>query len=321
MKAMVITRFGGPEVFEARDTPQPDPGCGELLVRVKATALNPVDYKVRQNGEWAGIRPPAVLGYDVSGVVEATGPGSSVFRVGDEVYYTPDPLGGRGGSYAEFNVVPEEFVALKPANLTHVQAASLPLAGCTAWDALVDRANLTVGESVLIHGAGGVGALALQIARAAGAQVFATSSPQMIERLNELRPEHRAHRLIGYNSEDFAKVVLDETGGLGVDVVVDTVGGDLLARSIPVVKSFGRMVGIVESIHGSLNDAFIKNITLYMMFLQRARYKLDALRWMVEGGQIEPVIDSVRALESVGEAHRLLEQGGLRGKIVLKVAD
>jgi NADPH2:quinone reductase len=156
MKAMLITGFGGPEVFELREMPKPEPGPCQILVKVHATSVNPVDYKIRQAGAWAGIKPPAIIGYDVSGVVEDLGDGVEDFQVGDEVYYTPEIFEGQGG-YAEYHVAHQAIVARKPSNLSHVEAASIPLAGGTAWDALITRANLHVGETVLIHGAGGVG--------------------------------------------------------------------------------------------------------------------------------------------------------------------
>lgn len=140
MRAMVVKAFGGPDVFEAQDLPMPQPGPGEVLVKVHATSVNPVDYKIRQNGTWAGVQPPAVIGYDVSGVVEALGDGVGDFAVGDEVFYTPDIFAGPG-SYAEYHVVHEGIIARKPDNLSHEEAASIPLAGGTAWDAIASAAR------------------------------------------------------------------------------------------------------------------------------------------------------------------------------------
>ncbi len=316
MKAMLITGFGGPEVFELREMPKPEPGPGQILVKVHATSVNPVDYKIRQAGAWAGIKPPAIIGYDVSGVVEALGDGVEDFQVGDEVYYTPEIFEGQG-SYAEYHVTPQAIVARKPSNLSHVEAASIPLAGGTAWDALITRANLHAGETILIHGAGGVGSLAIQIAKASGARVFATCSSYMLDPAQELG----ATRAIDYKSQNFVEVLRQETGGAGIDVVFDTVGGENLARSIEVTRPFGRMVGIVSNVKGNLGPAFRKNITLHCLFLQRARYKLDALRALIERGQLAPVIDSVMPLSDVAKAHQRLESGGVKGKLVLKVVE
>ncbi len=314
MKALFIKEFGGPEVFEIRETEKPRPGGGELLVRVHATSINPVDVKVRQAGRWAGVEPPAIIGYDVSGVVEEVGPGVSRFKIGDEVYYSP-LISGKPGSYAEYHVAEATIVARKPEPLSHVEAASLPLAAMTAWDALIEKAALKVGESVLIHGAGGVGSLALQIAKAAGAYVIVSCSEYMLDQVRALG----ADRALSYQDEDFATIVKEETDGFGVDVVFDTVGGELLTQSLPVTKPFGRLVGIVSTGTG-FKAAFHKNISVYPTFLQRVDFKLDALRDLVERGQLKPVIDSVIALDEIPEAHRQLwEEGGIRGKIVVKI--
>ena len=320
MKAMIIKGFGGPDVFEARELPKPDPGPGEVLVKVHAVSINPVDTKIRAAGAWAGIKPPAVIGYDLSGEIEAVGLGVQDFKPGDEVYYTPE-IFGKGdqpaqGSYAEYHVANEAIVALKPDNLSHPEAASIPLAGGTAWDALVPRGMLQVGETILIHGAGGVGSLAIQIARAAGARVFVTCSDYMVAEVKRLG----ADQAINYKSQDFVKIVQELTGSQGVDLVFDTVGGEAMSKSIAVTRPFGRMVGIVNS-KGSLDAAFRKNISVHFSFLMRARYKLIALRQMIERGQLKPVIDSIMPLEKVAEAHRRLKAGGVRGKLVLKVAE
>src|SRR4051812_16639480 len=165
MRAMVIPRFGGPELFERREVPTPAPGPGEVLVRVIASGTNPVDAKLRADGSWAGLTPPVILGGDVAGVVEQVGPGVRDLAAGDEVYYSPEVFGNQSGSYAEYNVAPAAEVARKPANLSFVEAAAVPLAGGTAWEAVVRRLKVTVGETVLIHGgAGGVGSFAVQIA-------------------------------------------------------------------------------------------------------------------------------------------------------------
>jgi len=314
MRAMVIKSFGGSDVFQAQDLPTPQPGPGEVLVKVHATSVNPVDYKIRQNGTWAGIQPPAVIGYDVSGVVEALGEGAGDFAVGDQVFYTPDIFTGPG-SYAEYHVVHESIVARKPDNLSHMEAASIPLAGGTAWDALITRAQVRPGETALIHAAaGGVGSLAVQIAKTAGATVYATCSSYNRDLVEQLG----ADVVIDYHSEDVAEVIGRETGGKGVDVVFDTVGGDTIAQSIPITKPGGRIVSVVNT-SGDLNAAYGKNITLHFLFLQRARTKLDALREQIERGRIKPVIDSVLPLEDVAEAHAKMERGGVRGKIVLQV--
>jgi NADPH:quinone reductase-like Zn-dependent oxidoreductase len=314
MKAMIIKAFGGSDVFEPQEIPKPQPGANQVLVKVHATSINPVDFKIRQAGSWAGVKPPAIIGYDVSGVIEAVGEEVKDFKVGDEVFYTPEIFGGPAGSYAEYHVANEAIVAHKPINLSHIEAASIPLAGGTAWDALITRANLQVGESVLIHGSGGVGSLAVQIAKAAGARVLVTCSSRMVDLVKELG----ADCAIDYKSQDFVEVV-QQTQEMGVDVVFDTVGGSTLAQSIAVTKPHGRMVSIVNTT-GDLFAAHPKNITLHFLFLERARYKLDSLRTLIERGKLKPVIDSVMPLSDVAQAHDRIEQGGLQGKIVLEVS-
>lgn len=314
MKAMVITDFGGPEVFEERNVPEPVPGPTQVLVKVHATSVNPVDYKIRQAGSWAGIEPPAVIGYDVSGVVEAVGDAVGDLEVGDEVFYTPEIFVGQG-SYAEYHVADASIVAPKPPSLSHAEAASLPLAGGIAWDSLVVAGGLKVGETVLIHGMGGVGSLAVQIAKASGARVFAVCSDYMVDQAKDLAID----LAIDYKSEDFVDVVGGAIGGR-VDLVLDTVGGDGLERSIAVTKDFGMLVGIVGTAV-DLRKAGPKNLIVQKLFLQRARYKLLALHTLVERGQLEPVMDSVMPLGEVADAHRRLEEGGVRGKIVLQVAE
>lgn len=314
MKAMVITEFGGPEVFEERDVAQPMPGPTEVLVRVHATSVNPVDYKIRRAGSWAGVTPPAVIGYDVSGVVETVGDDVEAFEPGDEVFYTPEIFSGQG-SYAEYHVADVSIVAPKPPSLSHVEAASLPLAGGIAWDALVVAGGVQVGETVLIHGVGGVGSLAVQIAKASGARVLAVCSEYMIELAETLG----ADAVVDYEAQDFVEAV-DTLAEDGVDLVLDTVGDDVLERSIDVTKEFGMLLGIVGT-SVDLRRAGPKNILVQKLFLQRARYKLLALHTLVERGQLKPVVDSIMPLREVGQAHRRLEEGGVKGKIVLEIEE
>lgn len=313
MKAITITTWGGPEVFKLGEVPTPKPTGKELLVKVHATSVNPVDYKIRKNGTWARITLPAILGFDVSGVVEEIGEKVTDFKVGDEVYYLPKIYGSQGGSYAEYHLTDEKIVSYKPKNLSHIEAASIPLAGSTAWDALIERTKVKIGETVLIHaGAGGVGSLAIQLAKLCGAYVFSTCSTQNVDFVKKLG----ADRVIDYKKEDFVEVIMRETNNSGVDVVFDTVGGDTLTKSIDACKSFGRIASIVR-VGASLEKAYFKNISLHFIFVQSGRHKLDVMRSLIEQGQLKPVIDSVMPLSDVAKAHEKLEKGGVRGKIVL----
>jgi NADPH:quinone reductase len=313
MRAVVIDRFGGPEVLEVRDLPAPSPGPGEVLVRVVAAATNPVDAKLRQDAAWAGLKPPLVLGYDASGVVEALGPGATGLAVGDEVFYTPEILGNPHGTYAELHAVPVSLVARKPAGLTHEEAAAIPLAGGTAWEAIVRRLQVRVGETVLVHGgAGGVGSFAVQFARAAGARVLATASADNLPTLTALG----AARAIDYRKESPAEVALAETGGRGVDAVFDTVGMNVIP-SFRAVRPFGRVATIL-GFQGDLTLAYARNLTIHGVFLTRERKRLEEMTPLFERKQARPIVEEVLPLADVGKAHERLESGHGRGKIVLR---
>ena len=240
MRAMVIEGFGGPEVFAERDMPKPVPGPTQVLVKVHAAAVNPVDYKIRRAGMWAGLQFPAILGWDVSGVVEEAGLAVKDFQVGDEVFYCAEIFGAQG-AYAEYHAADASIVARKPANVSHIEAASIPLAGGTAWEAVIARAKLMLGETALVHAAaGGVGSLAVQMAKSAGAYVFGTCRGSNADFVKSLGVD----RVIDYKNEDYVEVVNRETDGQGVDFVFDTVGGDTLSKSTGCTKAWGRMVGI-----------------------------------------------------------------------------
>lgn len=318
MKALVLTAFGGPDAFELRDLPKPVPQAGQVLVRVQATAINPLDYQVRR-GDYPDLVPlPAITGHDVSGVVEAVGPGVTAFAVGDEVWYTPQIFDGPG-SYAEYHVAAESIVGKKPASLTHLEAASLTLVGGTAWEALVVRAGLRVGESILIHGgAGGVGHVAIQLAKAIGAKVYTT----VREANFEFARSQGADEVIDYEQEDYVDAVMRLTGGRGVDVVFDTIGGNTLARSPDVLAQLGRVVSIVDIAQPqNLIQAWGKNASYHFVFTRQNRGKLDELHSLVDRGQLRPHVGAVYTLADIPAAHARLESAnnGLKGKIAIAV--
>jgi NADPH2:quinone reductase len=316
MKAMVLPAFGGPDKFVAREVEMPQPGAGEILVRVLASGTNPVDTKLRANGTWANLTPPVILGADASGVVEAVGEGVTDFAPGDEVYYTPEIFGNPRGTYAEFNAVTASIVAPKPKNLTHEEAAAVPLAAGTAWEAIVRRLQVRPGETVLIHGgAGGVGSFAVQLAKASGARVLATASAANREALRELG----ADVTIDYQTQNATEIALQETDGVGVDAVFDTVGGELIAQSLPATRDFGRLAYILTP-EGSLTWSYMKNLTLHGIFLTRERARLDALTKLIEREQLRPWVDEVLPLEQVAQAHERLDSGHGRGKVVLHIS-
>ncbi|GAO03689.1 zinc-dependent alcohol dehydrogenase family protein [Anaeromyxobacter sp. PSR-1] len=315
MRAIVLSRFGGPEVLELREVPDPSPGPGELLVRVIASGTNPVDAKLRHDGRWAGLAPPVVIGYDASGVVEAVGPGVKGFAPGDEVYYTPEIFGNAVGSYAERNTVAAAIVARKPARLTHAQAAAIPLAGGTAYEAVVRRLQVRPGESLLVQGgAGGVGSFAVQLGKACGARVIATAGKANQATLRALG----ADVCLDYDRDDVADAIREETGGAGVDAVFSTVGGAPLLSALPLTRPFGRLATILEAT-GDLTPLYVRNLTLHGVFLAREGARLRELARLVDQGKLEPLVDAVLPLEQVAEAHRRLDSGHGRGKIVLEV--
>jgi NADPH2:quinone reductase len=318
MKAMVLKSFGGPDSFELCDVPKPQPLAGQVLVRVHATSINPLDYQVRR-GDYPDLVPlPAITGHDVSGVVEEVGPGVTSFSPGDEVWYTPQIFDGPG-SYAEYHVAAESIIGKKPTSLSHLEAASLTLVGGTVWEALTARAALRVGESILIHGgAGGVGHVAIQLAKAVGAKVFTTVRDANFEFVRRLG----ADVVIDYKSQDYVDVISRETDGRGVDVVFDTIGGDTLSRSPDALAQLGRVVSIVDIAHPqNLIQAWGKNASYHFVFTRQNRGKLDELSTLVERGQLRPHVGAVYSLADIPLAHARLESphNGLQGKIAIAV--
>ncbi|MFJ4225895.1 zinc-dependent alcohol dehydrogenase family protein [Microbacterium sp. NPDC089695] len=320
MNAVVLARFGGVDAFELRDVVVPEVGPRQVRVRVHATAINPLDYQIRRGDYVEHVPLPAITGHDVSGVIEQIGAEVTEFAVGDEVYYTPQIFGG-DGSYAEQHVADVDLVGRKPHNISHLEAASLTLVGGTVWEALVTRAQLTAGETILVHGGtGGVGTIAIQVAKALGARVITTARGTDHEFVRSLG----ADVAIDYTSADYVEVVSEATNGQGVDVVLDTIGGDTLTRSPLVLADGGRVVSIVDIAQPqNLIEAWGRNAAYHFVFTRQNRGKLDALTALVERGDIRPVIGAVLPLARVGEAHELLENRRdytLHGKVVIDVA-
>jgi len=314
MKAIVINSYGDTNVFCETELPTPHPKANELLVQVHATSVNPVDYKIRKGFINTGVGFPQILGFDVSGVVEEVGKSVKDFKTGDEVYYLPQIMGSQG-SYAEYHLVEENIVSKKPKNLSHIEAASIPLVGSTSWDALVDRIKIKKGESILIHaGAGGVGSFAIQLAKFYGAFVWTTCSSANHDLVKKLG----ADVIIDYKKEDFVKVIENKTNKEGIDIVFDTVGEAILTKSLDVVKPLGRVATIVR-VPTDLSKAFLKNIDIHPVFVQSGRKKLDSIRELLEKGLVKSVIDSVMLLKDIKKAHEKIEKGGIRGKIVINV--
>ena len=312
-RAVVLSEFGGPEVLGLRDVERLAPGPGEVLVRVHASGTNPVEAKIRQGVAIPDLPLPAVLGGDVSGVVEEVGEGVSDLDVGDEVYYTPE-LTSRYGGYAELAVASAAIVAPKPRNLSHVEAAAIPLAGGTAWEAIVRRLAVRPGETVLVHaGAGGVGSFAVQFAVAAGARVLATAGPDNQGLLRELGATP-----VDYTSDDPVDVALDHTDGAGVDAVLDLVGGENVGASATATRPFGRLATVLAPA-GELAPLYQRNQTLHGIMLTRERERLTEMTPLFERGKVRPVVADVLPLEEVRRAHERLDSGHGTGKTVLRV--
>ncbi|UQX03115.1 NADP-dependent oxidoreductase [Streptomyces sp. RerS4] len=306
MRAMVVTEFGGPENLVEREVDRPEPGLNEVLVRVHAAGVNPVDWKTRASGgliEWGEV--PAV-GWDVSGTVEAVGGGVTVFRPGDEVYGMP-LFPRQAGGYAEYVVAPARHLAPKPASLSHVEAAALPLAALTAWQALVDTADVRPGERVLVHAAaGGVGHLAVQIAKARGAYVIGTAGAAKHELLRALG----ADEVVDYRATAFEEAVAD------VDVVLDGVGGDTTRRSLKVLRPGGRLITLPGP---DALPADAGEVRADWMLVEPDHLGLREIAALVEAGSLKPLVDTVLPLEQAAKAHEIGEPGRTTGKIVLTV--
>jgi len=307
MKAVRIHSFGGPEVLRLEDVPVPEPRSGELLVRVHAAGVNPVDWKIRE-GRLGKVPLPTIMGSDFSGVVEEVGSGVSDFGAGDPVFGV---VGEQSGSYAEFVITPAAQAVEKPNGMSDIEAAALPIASLTAWQALFDTANLKKGEKVLIHAAaGGVGSYAVQFAKRAGAYVIGTASAEHTAFVRQLG----ADEVIDYRKTKFEDVVQ------GADVVFDTIGGDTQERSWKVLKPRGILVSIVQP--PAKEKAADHNVRAsFMVSDHRRKDELTRIAEMVAGKQIKVFIASTLPLSEARKAQELSASGHTQGKIILRVAE
>jgi len=308
MKAIRIHEYGGPEVLRYEDALRPEPAPGEVLVRVHAAAVNPVDWKVRAGHAKTVLHysMPFIPGWDFSGVIEGLGPAVTHLNIGDEVYgHPPIP---RDGTYTQYVVAREAETALKPKSVDHIQSAAIPLAGLTAWQALFDSAKLAAGQSVLIHGAaGGVGSFAVQLAKWKGAHVVGTASKRNHQYLVSLG----ADQTIDYNTVGFEDVVDD------VDVVLDTITGETMERSWRVLRKGGILVSILEP--PSQQKAAEHGVRQAHCFVHPSAVQLDEISRLVDAGLLKVPVEQVFRLEEAGKAHELSQTGHVRGKIVLSV--
>lgn len=329
MLAMHLANLGEKEPFKAIDLPTPEPRPGEVAIDIKAASVNVVDTKIR--GGMGAIAPeaPIVLGCDVSGVIRAVGPGVSRFRPGDEVYGCAGGVRGSDGSYAEQMRADARLLAHKPASLSFAEAAAVPLVGITAWEALVDRAKLGPGGRALIHGgAGGVGHIAIQLARALGAIVDTTVSSEL---KSEIAMNLGADRTIFYRDTSVSEYVDYATNGSGYDVVFDTVGGGNITPSLEALADHGTLVSIVSlNTSPDLSLLHLKNATLHIVFMlmplltgkrREAHGRiLERLATLIDAGRIKPLLDECRfSLSEVEKAHERLLSGRAIGKVVLEI--
>lgn len=311
MRAISQDAYGGPQVLKVVEVDRPAPGPGEVLVRVRAAGVNPADWKIRSGQVTKFGAPPFTLGLDVSGTVAAVGEQVTRFRPGDEVYGVSLPP--RGG-YAEYVVAPAAMLAAKPPSLDSVHAAALPVAALTAWQALVRVAAVSAGQRVLVHAAaGGIGHLAVQIAKARGAHVTGTARSSNHAFLRGLG----ADQLIDYTAADFAATVAD------VDVVLDTIGGDYGPRSLDTLAPGGMLIDVT----GSTGSQAHRDIVRQQVAARGLRFAefsftpsgadLDAIAALVEQGSLRVVVDQSLPLEQAAKAHELSETNRAVGKIVL----
>ena len=307
MKAVRMHAFGGPEVLHYEDAPRPQLAEGEVLVRVHAAGINPVDWKIREGYRKEKLQHllPLIPGWDVAGVVEALGPGASRLQIGDKVFSRPDL--NRNGAYAEFIVIREMEVALKPRSIDYLHSAAVPLAGLTAWQALFDAGGLKTGQRVLIHAAaGGVGIMAVQLAKWRGAEVIGTASVRNRDFLHGLG----VNQFIDYQAERFEEVVH------GVDLVLDTMGGEIQDRSWKVLKPGGILVSIVRP---PPDTPVVPGVRQAFVFVQPNAGQLAQLAMLVDSGKLKVVVDTVLPLAEAARAQELNRVGHTRGKIVLTV--
>jgi NADPH:quinone reductase-like Zn-dependent oxidoreductase len=298
MRAVLLSETGGPEVLRIEELPTPEPADGQVLIRVRAASINPIDWKFRR-----GISPkdlPAVLGNDVSGTIERSR--ADGFAEGEDVFgFAPS------GGYAEFAVSPAAAIAKKPASVSHDQAAAIPVAGLTAWQALFDRGGLQSGQTLLVAGAaGGVGHLAVQFGKHAGARVIGTGSARNREFVLSLGAE----QYVDYASEDVAEVVSD------ADVVFDTVGGETTKTLVPAVREGGAIVGIAGAPPEA--EAAERGARAELLIMSPSAEQLAKIAELVASGEVKVQIAGTFSLSQVAQAHELSEAGHTRGKLILE---
>lgn len=331
MRAAVIHEYGDPDVFQIEEVDRPPVGPNDVLVRVVASSVNPVDYKIRKGAQRGAVRLklPWVLGLDVSGVVEEVGDKVEDFAVGDEVWSSPTHK--RSGCYAEYVSIDQKHVGHKPKSLSHEEAASIPLVGLTAWDCLVVAAKLQPEQKVLVQaGAGGVGTVAIQLAKALGAEVATTCSTRNVELVTSLG----ADVVVDYTQHEFEDVLSD------YDVVLESLGGEIHKRSLQVLKRGGVLTSINSGLPAAtekygpnlglaavgfkligqkMSSRVCRGIKTSVVVRTPSRENLDELAKLVDDGKIRAVVAEVFPLDAISDAHRAIETGRTRGKNVIRI--
>ncbi len=308
MKAVRIHEYGPVDVLKMEEVPVPAFADDEVLIKIFAASVNPIDWKVREGKlRWRNLHHlPLIPGWDVSGIVESIGKEVKKFKVGDEVYSRPDVA--RDGGYAEYIAVKESIVALKPKTLNFEEAASIPLVGLTAWEALVTNANIRSGQKVLIHAAsGGVGSIAVQIAKSFDCYVIGTTSEKNFDLVRKLG----ADEVIDYRNQDFTKILKD------LDVVLDTVGGQTQLDSLKVLKEGGYIISIINPVNEE--EVHNHNVRSGYIFVKSNGETLSKLAQLIDSGKIKPVVGEIFKLDEIKQAHELSQSGRAVGKIVIKI--
>ena len=331
MRAILMTDAGPVDVLQLAEVDEPQISSPtQIKVRLKAASVNPVDTKLRNRGVFYPDALPAILGCDGAGEVVETGDKVTRFMKGDDVWYCHGGHGGAQGNYAEYTVLDEKEAEMKPARISYEQAAALPLVAITAWEALFDRAGLKARQSVLIHaGAGGVGHVAIQLAKSAGARVCTTvSTDEKAKFVKHLG----ADRVIRYQDCDFVEEVMQWTNGEGVDVVLDSVGGETFQRSMSAARVYGHVNTLLdpgtdidwkEARNRNLSISFTLMLTPALMDLAEARRRqgkiLHRCAKLITDFKLKPTVTDVLPLKDAAVAHQMIEQGHVEGKIVLSI--
>lgn len=332
MKAIVMAQPGDPEVLTLQEIPDVSPPTStQIAVRLRAAGINPLDTKLRQRGPLVSEGLPTILGCDGAGIVTDRGSAVTRFQVGDEVYFFNGGIGADPGTYAEAVTIDEQWAAHKPASLSFLQAAAAPLVLITAWESLHDRGRIQADQQVLIHGgAGGVGHVAIQLARIAGARVCTTvGSAKKAAFVRNLRVDE----FILYKQQDFVEKVLEWTQGEGVDLALDTVGGSTLFKTLHCIRPYGDLVMLLmpKPDQGNWQEARVRNLRVSYEWMPAPMFKgwtqarihqrwiLEQCAQLFDTGQLQIAVDQIFPLAEAAEAHRYVEQESVLGKVVLEI--